>query len=104
MQHTPTLKSFVVDFKLPNDATLFEHHATNVNAFDPEDARARFQKQFPNIPILDIIPGYVNLFGKHYATFDSTGGIPFGPSPSFRHATSGIQLCLDGVPPTLASY
>lgn len=96
------MKSFVVDFKLPNDEHLFIHHAMNVNAVDEMQARSRFSNKMPTVKILAVLPGMVNTYGKHYATYDSTGGMPFGPCASFRHATSGIQGCLPGLPPPTA--
>ena len=75
------MMEYVVDFKLPNDPSMFVHHGTNAVARNAREAIAEVVRRIPDAIIRSAEPGLVVLYGAEYATWDESLGAPCSPMP-----------------------
>ncbi len=72
------MRDFVVDFRLPFDP-LFVHHGANVSARNAREAVALFRSRVPAAQRVTAAQGIVCLYGKPWATWDSSLGATCSP-------------------------
>lgn len=73
------MDNFVVEFKFDSD-DLFVRHGTNVVAKNSKDAINKVKPHIPNARFFAAYKGVVMLYGKKWATWDSTLGAEYAPA------------------------